>query len=103
MKLQRFERVLADGKTPDGFSYHFWCPGCNELHVFNVGRERRPVWNFDGNMECPTFSPSLLYPEKQVRCHLFVQAGKIVYCSDCGHSLAGKTVDLPDLPQDHVF
>lgn len=32
-------------------------------------------------------------------CHLFVTAGKIIYCNDCTHSYVGKTVDLPDLPE----
>jgi hypothetical protein len=31
----------------------FYCPGCKEVHAF----DKR--WTFDGNMEAPTFSPSL--------------------------------------------
>lgn len=29
------------------------------------------------------------------RCHSFIRAGRIEFCGDSGHSLAGKTVDLP--------
>lgn len=100
-----------DGPTT---GYAFWCPGCKEHHSFRTqglsqsdADERPyllnrdgsfpPVWGFDGNMELPTFEPSLLYATKHPRCHLFVQAGKIVYCSDCEHELAGQTVDMEDL------
>lgn len=29
-------------------------------------------------------------------CHSVVTDGKIAFCSDCTHEMAGKTVDLPD-------
>lgn len=80
----------------------FQCPGCEHTHVFWVNGQ--VTWSFDGNEECPTFSPSLLntapdhVDPKQRRCHLFVTAGKISYCEDCTHDLAGKTVDLPEWP-----
>ena len=37
----------------------FYCPGCEELHHFRI-RGADP-WEFDGNMEAPTFAPSLRY------------------------------------------
>ena len=88
MKLRCFTGPVSTG-------YVFWCPGCEEAHTYDV-----PRWSFNGDMDKPTFTPSLLYPEKKVRCHLFVRAGKIEYCGDCGHALAGQTVDLPDLPAE---
>jgi hypothetical protein len=30
-------------------------------------------------------------------CHYFIVDGRIRYCGDCQHELAGQTVDLPDL------
>jgi hypothetical protein len=33
-----------------------WCPGCKTQHPFDLNR-----WQFDGNLEAPTFSPSLLF------------------------------------------
>jgi len=102
MKLQRFERLTADGR-PDGEVYLFWCPGCKARHALNVGRQRRPVWTFSGDMENPTFSPSLLYPDKTPRCHLFLRGGKLEFLSDCGHALAGQTVDLPDIPDEYAM
>ena len=72
--------------------YLFWCPGCKECHSF----DKR--WDFDGNMENPTFKPSLLVnantPSLGKRCHLFVRKGKIEFLADCHHSLAGQTVDM---------
>ena len=102
MKLQKFDRVTRDG-SPDGQAYFFYCPGCRELHLFNVGRETRPVWAFSGDMERPTFSPSLLYPTKTPRCHLYLTNGRLQFLNDCGHELSGQTVDLPDIPADYVI
>lgn len=55
-------------------------------------------WDFNGDMERPTFSPSmLLYPNNlHGRDHFFVRDGKIQYLSDCDHALAGQTVDMVD-------
>jgi hypothetical protein len=46
-------------------SYYFWCPGCEELHCFVTQRSldfrpQGPCWDFDGNVDCPTFNPSLI-------------------------------------------
>ena len=77
--------------------YVFWCPGCNEAHMFTKDR-----WAFNDNFEKPTFSPSLLYPTKAIRCHLFMRDGKIQYLSDCGHKLAGQTIDCPDWDEEYL-
>lgn len=37
-------------------------------------------------------------PRFRYVCHLFVTDGKIIYCSDCTHEYAGKSIDLPDIP-----
>lgn len=71
----------------------FNCPGCGYDHAFEV-----PRWNWNGSMDAPTFSRSLLcnqsFPES--RCHSFVKEGKIQFLPDCWHKLAGQTVELPD-------
>lgn len=61
-------------------------------------------WDFNGDFEKPTFTPSMLmtYPEEcaergYVREHFFVTYGKIHYLSDCRHAYAGKIVDMVDL------
>lgn len=94
-------RVEEKGRL---LGYSFWCQGCTMYHLYYV-----PRWSFNGNMERPTFTPSLLntwtHGESQEpkRCHLHVTDGQIIYCSDCTHSLAGKTVpmtDEPDFPEE---
>ncbi len=84
--------------------YHFWCPGCKRVHGFRIRRYEadespQPLWTFDGDLNKPTFSPSLLYQTVTPRCHLFLTGGQLHFLTDCGHELAGKVVDLPDWPE----
>ena len=87
------------------------CPGCNTFHSLatkgknNCGAQ----WTWNGSLESPTFSPSLNVSRyynggdgvrKDFRCHSFIVDGKIQFLSDCPHSLAGQTVDLPDWEDD---
>jgi hypothetical protein len=81
----------------------FYCPGCSMVHgVFtqDYPESTSARWNFDGNVESPTFSPSIIvtikYGPPIKVCHSFVRNGKIEFLSDCYHSLASQTVDLPD-------
>lgn len=89
------------GKEPgsEKAQYLFFCPGCQCGHCFWV-----PGWTFNGDMEKPTVSPSILvngnralYNPTAKRCHSFVNDGKIRFLDDCDHDLRGQTVDLPDL------
>lgn len=87
--------------------YSFYCPGCKHEHVYLVINDGSQ-WQFNGNMESPTFTPSLLNVEKGLnektgafdveksRCHLFVTNGKIIYCGDCTHELKGQTIELQE-------
>lgn len=77
----------------------FHCPGCGYGHSFRVNSDAaRPQWSWNGSLDKPTFSPSLLcnkdFPES--RCHSFVKDGNIQFLKDCHHKLAGQTVELPD-------
>lgn len=74
------------------YGYGFYCPACRELHHFNVA-VFQPIWSFDGNLESPTFGPSLRIIGGN-GCHLFVLGGQIQYCPDSRHELAGKTVPM---------
>lgn len=83
-------------RCSDG-SYLFWCPGCQELHAYG------PTWTFNGDLDKPTFTPSLLVryleisgPNKGKRCHLYLTNGIIKYLSDCTHSLRSTDVPLED-------
>ncbi len=70
----------------------FYCPGCKCSHAFTL-----PNWTWNGSLEKPTFSPSLLCNghDPSSRCHSFVKDGRIQFLEDCHHHLAGKTVDVP--------
>jgi hypothetical protein len=64
-----------------------------------------PQWKFDGNLMCPTFEPSLrcfhtIDGRDVTICHLFVKLGKIEFCGDSPHKLAGQTVPLQPFPGD---
>ncbi len=87
----------------------FWCPGCENMHAVKIEGEGSWAWN--GDVDRPTFSPSVrcfttfdenynLLPNGAQRtlCHLFVKLGQIEFLGDCVHSLAGNTVVMPDLP-----
>jgi hypothetical protein len=82
----------------------FFCPGCKCDHgVWTTQRNRlNAIWSFNGNLERPTFSPSLLitleYGEdgRKEICHSFIRDGQIQFLSDCTHDLKGKTVAIPD-------
>jgi hypothetical protein len=91
-----------------------WCPGCEQMHVIP------DTWMFDGNLEKPTFYPSVRTTGKQqifvggkwtggwkrdaagepvdFYCHYFLHAGQLQFCGDSTHALAGRTVPLPPLP-----
>lgn len=108
-------QVSAVLRRGEGRYFH-WCPACYELH------QLPDTWSFNGDPEKPTFSPSFRHSGKQgviidgrwtgewVRgadgkavdwcCHYMLEDGLLKFCGDCSHSLAGKTVPLPPLPQE---
>jgi len=80
--------------------YMMKCPGCKGFHYIPTAKPNSigARWNFDGNMEKPTFSPSIhQLPGNGVkRCHFHIIAGQIQYCTDSEHALAGQTVPMID-------
>jgi hypothetical protein len=84
------------------YGYVFHCPGCGFSHAVYTEKysENGSRWEFNGDMDNPTFRPSLLnrgpFPEGERVCHLFVTNGKIQYLSDCTHELAGKTLEMEE-------
>ena len=119
--MSALSAVLRGG---EGGRLSFWCPGCDESHAIQVGAGPGPRWGWDGNIERPTFTPSVLVttghyvqgydgggcwctfyrehppaPGERVfacgQCHSFVRNGRIEFQADCTHALAGQTVDLP--------
>lgn len=105
-------RTLARRDVPLGYAiYYFWCPGCKHCHGFRVGGDPKkdgPQWDFNGDMEKPTFSPSLRMfvtdPEtKQEKtiCHLHLIDGEISFCGDGEHDHKNKTVPLTPIPENY--
>lgn len=91
-----------------GTTVVFWCPGCDEAHQIDIEK-----WDFNGNYDKPTFSPSYLTwndPNPKAdpkhdptgkyrngsRCHSFIKDGQIEFLSDSTHNLAGTTVAIPE-------
>ncbi len=82
-------------RMPNGYAH--WCPGCQELHAFAVDQplSNGARWSFNGDIEKPTFSPSMNYVG---HCHYTITAGMIQFHGDSVHALKGQTVPLPELP-----
>lgn len=106
--------------------YSFWCPACAGRHHYRTQAPNFPrpdgtpwpVWSFNGDMERPTFLPSLLIyydpghwgddgkwvvtgPRKTI-CHLHLKNGQLEYCNDNPHAMNNLVVPLPDIPQRAV-
>lgn len=107
--------ALATNGTEPGRRVHFWCPGCDVAHGVTV--EAPNSWTWNGDLEQPTFSPSVkvggvqwekdagFYKPRHhvpagapIVCHSFVVDGQIQFLGDCTHDLAGQTIPLPDWP-----
>lgn len=94
--------------------YFHWCPACQEMHPLPDN------WTFNGKPESPTFTPSFKQSgvqrifidgkwtgewKRDARgnvipfiCHYVLTDGILNFCSDCSHSMAGKSIPLPQLP-----
>ena len=98
MKLKPYK---LDGEIA---GYYHWCPACNEAHGISIKAGQRPRWMFNGNLDKPTFTPSVRCftteenGTQRTICHYFITNGEIVFCGDNPHALNGKTVALPDYP-----
>jgi hypothetical protein len=98
-------KPVHHGETNELLGYAHWCAGCECAHIFYT-RPGSPQWTFNGNMESPSFEPSMRFfhhankdkPEKTL-CHYFLRDGVIEYLADSGdHDLRGKhpLQDIPD-------
>jgi hypothetical protein len=93
-----------DGKVrvqtyAEGHLFSFLCPGCSHVHTYHTLPDNEPVWDWNGSVSKPTFYPSyrIRWGDGQC-CHFFVTNGRIAFEPDSTHALAGKTVDLPEIP-----
>jgi len=79
--------------------------------------ERSPIWSWNGDTEKPTLKPSILTNGKRqmtdeeyqramkgekielddMRCHTWINDGKVQFLNDCTHEFAGQTLDLLEI------
>lgn len=108
-------------RTLEGGSVAFFCPGCQEYHEVIIDKTKSPSWDFNGNYEKPTFTPSIkvtsghymsghkgscwcdynkTHPDNPFKCsvcHSFITDGRIQFLNDCTHELSGQIVELKDV------
>lgn len=68
------------------------CPGLFPYRLIPV--RGKPSWEWNGDVERPTLSPSILTKNQMGVCHSFVRDGRIQFLNDCTHEYAGQTLDL---------
>jgi hypothetical protein len=104
------------------YGVQFICPACGgpmtlptqhtpvEIHA--------PRWDWNGDLDAPVLSPSIKTHGARTAdgegwaanaiCHSYIGCngaapGEITFLSDCTHALAGKTVPLPEIPQETLL
>jgi len=103
VKIQIVETCNHFGRYPKYAV--IYCPACECLHRARLTHFLDPknVWEYNGNPESPSLSPScrLVTGDKEC-CHFTLEDGVLIYDKDSTHELAGKNVDLPDIPPEMV-
>jgi len=88
---------------PARVGFWHWCPACLTVHIIKV-RGDGVCWEWDGDEEAPTFTPSfkVSLPQGDIVeiCHYVITRGEIYFCSDSTHGFEGQTVPLADFPLD---
>lgn len=114
-----FKREGIVALSPDRELLVYWCAGCEGVHRVNVKADMRPAWDWNGDVNKPTLSPSIRefwpardaekypdgseYPAKpeSTRCHHFLREGVIEYLDDsAAHQLRGHHV-LQPIPDNY--
>lgn len=84
------------------------CKACHQHFI------QTPRWSFNGDMEKPTFSPSVSetcnaedhpsYRKEAAtsRCHFTITNGMIQYHGDCTHDLKGQTLPLEAWTEEQI-
>jgi|SRR5271157_470243 len=95
--------------------YFHWCPACDEMHPLP------DRWQFNGNLEKPTFIPSFRHTgyKKHIEngvwtdpwwdrdaagnvipscCHYVLTDGVMNFCNDCTHGMSNEKIPMPNLP-----
>jgi len=90
--------VIDNNMQPIERSAWVWCPGCNMVHRFILPLEGGTVqgkqWDWDGNLEAPTFNPSLLCYSCVDMCptdHKHIVACEVVNCEVRSHAVISES------------
>lgn len=84
-------------ETPNSPEYIFPCPACMVGHWFKTTGDE-PKWEFNGDMEEPTVSPSIrVQAGDDEVCHFYLRRGWIQFLPDCTHKFAGETVQMREM------
>ncbi|MDB5853313.1 MAG: uncharacterized protein JWR22_1354 [Herminiimonas sp.] len=95
---ERFMKKRLSNKVARYGRFHaHWCPGCEQMHM--IPMQADGGWEWDGNPVMPSYRPSVI-ADGAIRCHYTITRGQIHFASDSEHTMAGRTVILPDLPVD---
>lgn len=99
------KKLNAEHSQHEDAYYEFDCPGCDSIHSLPTKGPR--AWKFNGNIESPSFEPSILARRKmwvskdepaiELVCHSWVTDGRIQFFNDSTHALAGQTVEMKDI------
>ena len=95
--MSKLKIIYIRGKP---YRHVFFCPGCKTEHFFVAkSADDNTGWNFNGDFDNPTVTPSILtYPHQvpvgKFRCHCFITNGKVQFLGDCSHELKGQIVEL---------
>lgn len=108
MTTTRMSSKLVKHESPGILGYSHWCSACKHCHTFYIQCNNH-TWTFDGNVNSPTFSPSMLEyytqknGERKTLCHYILTSEVMNYCGDSPHELSGKSVPLEDIPSEYGF
>lgn len=53
-------QISSKLRSVEGGGLSYWCQGCKTRHMIRHGDGPGPRWGWDGNVDAPTFTPSVL-------------------------------------------
>ena len=98
-----YQMILRPTQNEQGpLGYIFYCLACQELHhipVYQPNFVTNNKWEFNENLSCPTFNPSIVIQiNPNAKCHFSINNGKIKYHGD-STNLANQEIDLIPIPE----